>query len=158
MGLGRRVTDGINRLYDRSRHPTAFKVTRAHATSASFDVLRGNKYGLLVTFRRTGEPVPSPVWMAVDGDGRVYVETGADSAKVKRVRRDPSVLIAASTVRGRPTGPVLLGTARVLAKDEVPHAERTLAGGFGLGRKVYRKVFPASPDQAAYLEVVAAED
>lgn len=148
----------MNRLYDRTRDPSAFRVSREDAVSGTLDSLRGRKYALLVTFKRNGEPVPSPVWMAVDDEGRVYVQTAVESGKVKRIRNDPGVLICASNVRGKPRGPVLQGTARVLTAAEWPHAEMTLERGFGLGRKLYGRAFPMSVDVVAYLEVAPVAD
>lgn len=157
MGFGERMAYAMDRLYNRMRHPAAFKVRREDGVTGSFDQLRGHKYGLLVIFRRNGEPVPSPVWMAVDLQGRAYVQTGSKSWKVKRLRNDPTVLISASTVRGKPTGPVLIGSGRILPAAEAIHAESTLAAAFGLGRKLYMSIFPMSDDVVAYIEVIPAE-
>ena len=44
----------------------------------------------LTTFRRTGEPVSTPVWVGRDGDALVVL-TPAESGKVKRLRHDPRV-------------------------------------------------------------------
>ena len=44
----------------------------------------------LTTFRRSGEPVSTPVWVGRDGTSLVVL-TPADSGKVKRLRRDPRV-------------------------------------------------------------------
>lgn len=157
MGVGERMAYAMDRLYNRMRHPAAFNVRREDAATGTFDQMRGHKYGLLITFRRNGEPVPSPVWMAVDPEGRAYVQTGVKSWKVKRLQNDPTVLISASTVRGRPTGPILLGSARIIPADEIDHAETTLAAAFGLGRKLYMSVFPMSDDVVAYLEVIPSD-
>ena len=153
MGLGDRLGQGMDRLYDRLRDPSVFGIGRDDASAGTFDSLRGHKYGLVVTFRRNGQAVPSPVWMAVDDAGRAYMETGAWSGKVKRIRRDATTLVAASTVRGKPKGPVLRGKARVLPHDEWPHAEATLAGAFGVGRKIYRRFYKVSEETTAYVEV-----
>jgi PPOX class probable F420-dependent enzyme len=153
--LGERLAYGMDRVYDRMRDPSVFRITRADAVEGPLESLRGHKYGLVVTFRRSGAPVPSPVWMAVDEVGRVYVQTGAKSGKVKRLRHDPTALIAASNVRGRPQGPLLLATARVLPREEWPHAEATLAAAFGLGRKLYERIFPMGESVVAYVEVTA---
>lgn len=59
------------------RDPASFRIQAEDAVSGSLDSLRGHKYGVLVSFRRTGEPVPSPVWMAVDSQGRAYVQPAA---------------------------------------------------------------------------------
>lgn len=46
----------------------------------------------LTTFRRSGEPVSTPVWVGRDGDALVVL-TPAGSGKVTRLRRDPRVLV-----------------------------------------------------------------
>lgn len=44
----------------------------------------------LVTYRRSGEGVATPVWVVGDG-GSLLVSTPAGSGKVRRLQRDPSV-------------------------------------------------------------------
>jgi PPOX class probable F420-dependent enzyme len=105
----------------------AFKVRAEDAMSGGLADLKGSQPALLVTFRRNGKLVPSPVWLAVDSAGRGYLSTENTSGKVKRIRNHPEVLVAASTMRGRPKGPVLKAQARVLPKDEWARAEDTLA-------------------------------
>jgi PPOX class probable F420-dependent enzyme len=153
MGPGERLAGAMNRLYDRMRDPAAFRVRAEDAITGSLDPLRGHKYGLVISFRRNGEAVPSPVWMAVDAGGRMYFETASNTGKVKRIRRDSRVLVAPSNVRGKPLGPVVAGTARVLPREEWEHAETTLAGAFGVGRKLYEGVFRMPEDLRTYVEV-----
>jgi PPOX class probable F420-dependent enzyme len=152
MGLGQRLADGMNRMYDRMRDPAAFRVRPEDAEPGPLDRLRGHKYGLVVSFRGNGEPVPSPVWMAVD-HGRAYFRTASTTAKVKRIRREGRVLIAASSARGKPRGPIMEGRARVLPRDEWSHAEASLAAAFGPGRKLYEAVFRMPEEVTAYIEV-----
>ncbi len=47
----------------------------------------------LETFRKTGKSVPTPVWFIQDGD-MLYVRTGAESGKVKRIRANGRARIA----------------------------------------------------------------
>lgn len=49
-----------------------------------------NRFISLTTFRRSGEAVSTPVWVARDGQALVVL-TPAGSGKVKRVRRNPRV-------------------------------------------------------------------
>jgi PPOX class probable F420-dependent enzyme len=44
----------------------------------------------LTTFRRSGEPVSTPVWVARDGEALVVL-TPARSGKVRRLRHEPRV-------------------------------------------------------------------
>jgi uncharacterized protein len=72
-----------------------------------------SRYVSLTTFRRDGAPVSTPVWTAVDDDGRLLVWTGAGTWKVKRLRSDPRVEVAPCTVRGRESGSRVRGSATV---------------------------------------------
>jgi hypothetical protein len=72
----------------------------------------------LTTFRRSGQPVPTPVWIAPDGDALV-VTTPADSGKVKRLRHDPRVELRPCTRSGKvaPDAPTVAAVARVVPTD-----------------------------------------
>ena len=156
MSIGERLAHAMNRMYDRMRDPSAFRIGAGEAGAAGFDGVRGSKYAVLVTFRRSGEPVPSPVWCAVDAAGRAYVQTEAATGKVKRIGNDPRVLLAPSTIRGRPKVPAGAGTARLVPPEEWPHAEATMAAAYGLGRRLYMRVFPMSEQRGTYIEISPA--
>jgi uncharacterized protein len=108
-----------------------------------------------VTFKRSGEAVPTPVWFGLDDEGRLYVRTGRDVPKVRRIRNDPRVLVAPCSLRGKPLGDPVEGRGRVVEPSEQSHAEAALAGNYGLGRRLYEGVGDAvAGAEAAYLEVV----
>jgi len=155
--FGERLASLMNQGYDRMRDQAAFKVGPDVATAGTFDPLRGSKYTLLVTFRKNGDAVPSPVWAAVDSSGRLYLETENDSAKVKRIRNNPQVIVAPATIRGKPKGTPVAGSARVLPAEEWPHAEETLAKFYGLGRRLYTIFFSMPETSRAYVEVSPSE-
>jgi len=142
-------------VYDRVRHADAASAARAGASASGFDALRGHKYALLVTYRRSGEPVPTPVWFGLDGAERLYVRTGAATAKVKRIGADPRVLLGPADARGKPLGPLAAGTARVVADDERSRAESVLRKSYGLGRRLYEGLI-GDRSPSAYLEVTPA--
>lgn len=95
--------------------------------------LAGQKYLSLVTFRKDGTPVPTPVWFA-ENAGKLYVMTRGDSFKTRRARNNPSVQVAACTMRGRVTGPWLDAKAYVLPESEWPAARRLLEQKYWLMR------------------------
>lgn len=76
--------------------------------------LAGQRYISLTTFRRDGSEASTPVWVVSDDGRRLLVWTGAKTWKVRRIRHDPRVLVAASSFRGRERGPRLEGHARIL--------------------------------------------
>lgn len=55
------------------------------------------------TYRKSGEPMHTPVWFVQDGD-TLYVRTIANSGKVKRVRNNPQVRIMPCGRAGEPLG------------------------------------------------------
>ena len=55
-----------------------------------FAALGDERFVSLTTFRRSGEPVSTPVWVARDGDALI-VTTPRASGKVKRLRNSPRV-------------------------------------------------------------------
>ena len=87
-----RITRLTDRLYLRMRHPAAWGSATAQPLSPErgFELLRGRKYCLLTTFRRSGEPIPTPVWFGFAA-GRLYFHSEASVGKIKRIRADARV-------------------------------------------------------------------
>lgn len=83
-------------------------------------------YVSLVTYRRDGTAVPTTVWHVVDGR-ELFVISEAAAGKVKRIRRDPRVVVTVSSYGGKiaPGAPTATGTARLL-DDAGTTAVRTL--------------------------------
>ena len=116
------------------------------------DLLADHDCLLLVSFRRDGTPVPTPVWFGLSGD-RAYARSEANDAKVARIRRNPNVLVAPCDLRGAPLGPAMRARARVLQDGESTRcAERAIVENIGLRRRAY-DAFRAGWLEAAYLEV-----
>jgi len=100
------------------------------------------RYVSLTTFRRSGVPVATAVWVAPVGDALVVL-TGGRTGKAKRVRNDSRVELQECSVRGRVRAgaPLIEGRAEVVRDpDEV---ERLLAGHrakYGLQLTAYRAI------------------
>jgi uncharacterized protein len=88
--------------------------------------LSAHKTALLTTFRRDGTPVRTPVTFAVDGD-RAFFRTYDKAWKAKRLRNNPAVEVAPSTVKGTPLGDAIRANTRLLDDDETGRARRLLA-------------------------------
>jgi PPOX class probable F420-dependent enzyme len=83
--------------------------------------IHGQKYISLITFRKSGARVATPVWFGEDGD-RLYVMTRSDMGKTKRIRNNPHVKVAPCTMRGKVTGAEFPATVRILPPEEQAHA------------------------------------
>ena len=92
----------------------------------ALDVLGGQRTVLLETRKRDGTWVGTPVSIVVAG-GRAFFRTYDASGKAKRLRNFPEVKVAPSTMWGRPTGPSVTGTARLLDDDEAIRVRALLA-------------------------------
>lgn len=101
-----------------------------------FDILNGHNFMSLTTYRKNGQPVPTPVWFARDGD-RLVMLTQRESGKVKRISRTPRVTIAPCTVRGDVLGPSAEAVARLLEPSEYPAAVQTLNRKYGLQKRLF---------------------
>lgn len=96
------------------------------AAAGYFEPLSRATYMRLTTFRRSGQPVPTPVHVVTDGPA-AYFRTWDVSGKAKRLRHTASVEVAPSTLRGRTAGPVLAAEAHLLADEESDRAARLIA-------------------------------
>ena len=84
------------------------------------------KVALLATYRRNGDAVRTPVSIVVEGD-TAYIRTFDHTGKAKRLRRNKEVLVAPATFRGRPLGPEIRATARLLEGAVAHRASRRIS-------------------------------
>jgi PPOX class probable F420-dependent enzyme len=99
------------------------EVARSLRTDATG--IRG-KFLSVTSYRRNGSGVATPVWFVAEG-GRLLVMTDPHSGKVKRIRRDPFVRIAACSARGRPKTDPIPAFAEVLPPSETERVKRLFA-------------------------------
>jgi PPOX class probable F420-dependent enzyme len=85
-------------------------------------------YMNLETFKRSGQGVKTPVWFVQEGS-MLYVRTGAESGKVKRVRNNGRARVVPSNAQGAPLGD---GKARLVEAEEAAHVNRLAARKYGL--------------------------
>lgn len=153
MALKQRVADASYWVYGRARAKAAFEAAGRPGTATGFDAFRDEKYISLVTFRKDGTPVPTPLWFAILEDGRLVSRTEGRTAKVARIRRNPRVRVLPCDVRGKPLGPAVECTAQVFeAPEDEARAEAALDQKYGRTRRVYERVM-TEEDWMVYLAV-----
>jgi PPOX class probable F420-dependent enzyme len=91
----------------------------------TLETLAGQHTVLLTTYKKDGTPVGTPVSIVVD-DGHAYFRTYDKAWKSRRMRNNPEVTVAPSTVRGEPTGPAARGRARLVDEAESKPVRRLL--------------------------------
>ena len=84
----------------------------------------------LETFKRSGQGVKTPVWFAQEGL-TLYVRTGAESGKVKRVRNNGRARVVPSDAQGQPLGEWVDAAARLVEADEAERANQLVTRKYG---------------------------
>ncbi len=99
----------------------------------------GELYLNLMTFKKSGAGVATPVWFVRDGD-TLYVRTVADSWKVKRLRRSSRARVMPCGREGQPRGDWLDAEA-VINTDPATadRVRRLVAEKYGLDQATYER-------------------
>jgi hypothetical protein len=93
--------------------------------------LGAEEYVSLTSYRRDGTPVATPLWVVRDG-ATLAVWTPTESYKVKRIRRNPTVTVAACDIRGRLRGEPVDGRAEVLSAADTERVRELIRRKYGL--------------------------
>lgn len=100
-------------------------------TKDPFAFLSPHEFIVLTTYRKNGAGIPTTVWFAYD-QGKIYITTGKNAGKTKRVRNNGRVQMTPSDRVGNLLGePEVQGHAREATTDERMHARTTLAQKYG---------------------------
>lgn len=128
-------------------------------SSTSLTSLDKQKYISLTTFRRTGEAVATPVWF-VRLEDALYFYSDATAGKVKRIRNNPQVQLAACTISGNVKGPSFPGFARIVTDPhEQARIKAALDAKYWVARRLLRllngtaRLFQRSKPPASVLYV-----
>ncbi len=89
--------------------------------ATELEMLFPGRYLSVTSFKRDGTGVATPVWFVCDGR-RLFALTDLHSAKVRRIRRDPRVLVASCRADGKLRREPLPARAEVLTST--PELER----------------------------------
>ena len=93
------------------------------------------RYLNMETYRKTGEPVATPVWFAEE-NGTFYTYSLANAGKVKRIRNNPKVRIVPCDVRGKPKGEWVEAKARILDERGAVLGHRLLNEKYGWMKRI----------------------
>jgi PPOX class probable F420-dependent enzyme len=117
------------------------------------------RYINLLSFKKDGKGVETPVW-AAPLDGKLCVFSAGEAYKVKRVRRNPAVRVARCDARGKVLGPWLDGTCAII--EDKAHQERMMAAinrkyGWQAAILNFFSGISGKAKKRAYLEVTLKE-
>jgi PPOX class probable F420-dependent enzyme len=116
-------------------------------------------YVSLATYRRNGVEVETPVWIGALAN-RYYVFSTGDAGKVKRIRANPQIRLAACDVRGKVSSDWITGTARIVTEPAVIAAAlQALRAKYGWQMRIgdFFASLTGRMRKRAYLEITLAD-
>jgi uncharacterized protein len=109
--------------------------------AADLEALFPGRYLSVTSFKRDGTGVATPVWFVCDGS-RLLALTDLHSAKVRRVRRDPRVLVASCRADGKLHREPVPARAEVLtATRDLERVQKLLLGRYKLTYRIVMLVY-----------------
>ena len=134
--------------------------------TAELEAFSRGRFLSVTSFKRDGTGVATPVWFVSDGE-RLFALTDLRSAKVRRIRRNPRVVIAPCRAGGRLRGEPVDGWAQVQsAEPELEHVQRLLLDRYAVSYRIVMLLYrlgrrlrgrPAVADGAALAITVGSE-
>jgi uncharacterized protein len=125
----------------------------AHNPFAGFE---GHHYIALTTFRRSGSPVVTPVWFVQRGE-HLIVWTSADSGKVKRLRKNPSVRLGPGNHSGKLLGRVVEGQASFVPDHEAAGLKQAFQAKYGWLYGLFALIWKLQRQAHTYIMIGPAE-
>jgi uncharacterized protein len=110
---------------ERNNEEAAMNGSPVEATDARA-ALRRAKTIVLSSYKRDGTAVATPVSLAFEGE-RLFFRSYDRAWKTRRIRHNPRVELAPSTLRGTPTGDPVSARAVLLEGGDAKTAARALA-------------------------------
>jgi len=99
------------------------------------------RYLSVTSFKRDGTGVATPVWFVSDGT-RLFALTDLRSAKVRRMRRNPRVLVASCRATGKLLGEPVPARVEVLtATPELERVQRLLTERYRISYRLVMLVY-----------------
>lgn len=122
------------------------------ASKTAFPHLQGHNFMNLTTYRKSGVAVVTPVWFAQKAD-KIYVFTGGESGKVKRIRNNGKVEVGPCDRSGKPLGEVQSAVARLLAPAEHKSADEIITQKYGWQKRLFGLIGRFRRAQPYYIEI-----
>jgi PPOX class probable F420-dependent enzyme len=153
LSLPSRIMAVQYKVFDRMRHPRAFEVAREQGTAQDFEGFRGARQALVVTFKRSGEPVPTPINFGLSDEGKLYFRSEPHVAKIRRLKRDSHVRLCPCNLRGKPLGRMVEARAEVLPEPENERCHAIVEANWRFDTKFIERTYDRFSVPEVYVEV-----
>jgi uncharacterized protein len=140
------------RVFDWMRHRRAFEVAHEEGTAPDFEGFRGARQALVVTFKRSGEPVPTPINFGL-AEGKLYFRSEPHVAKIRRLKREPRVRLCPCNLRGKPLGPMVEARAEILPQSENERCHAIVKANWRADTKLIERTYDRFSVPEVYVDV-----
>jgi PPOX class probable F420-dependent enzyme len=96
----------------------------AELTDHDIALLKGTNFAHFVTLNQDGSAHSAPLWIDVDDDGRVLVNSAVGRKKDRNIRRDPRVVVSVHAQDDPYTCTAISGTVISIETGEVAEAHQ----------------------------------
>jgi PPOX class probable F420-dependent enzyme len=108
----------------------------AERPAADLEALFPGRYLSVTSFRRDGTGVATPLWFVSDGR-RLFALTDLRSAKIRRIRRNPRVLVAPCRVNGKLRSDPVPARAEILtATPDLERVQKLLVERYAISYRL----------------------
>ena len=115
---------------------TTQTIERNAERQTDLDALFPGRYLSVTSFKRDGTGVATPVWFVSDGS-RLFAFTDLHSAKIRRIRRNPHVLVASCRANGTLRREAVAARVDVLiAPADLERVQERLLARYGISYRV----------------------
>jgi uncharacterized protein len=124
-----------------------------HPSFAHFD---GHHYLALITFRKSGAPVVTPVWFIHQSD-HVVIWTSVNSGKAKRLRNNPLVRLGPSNHGGKLLGNIIQGQASFVPEHEAAGLKQAFQAKYGWLYGLFALIWKLQRQAHTYIKIAPVE-
>jgi uncharacterized protein len=90
----------------------------------------------LETYKKSGNPVQTPVWFVQD-TGIIYVRTDPKTWKVKRIKNNPVVRIVPSNMSGKILGTWMKAEAHIVEREKATQMLQLFRKKYGMMGRIF---------------------
>ncbi|HEX2618965.1 MAG TPA: PPOX class F420-dependent oxidoreductase [Phototrophicaceae bacterium] len=118
----------------------------------TFEAFANHHFLNLKTYRKSGDPMLTPVWFVQDGD-KLYVTTRKEAGKAKRIVNNDTVEVAPCDHVGGLLGEWYQAQARILIDSADRQAAKNLLNGKYGDTETMQKVMPQIDETHVFIEI-----
>ena len=117
------------------------------------NILNGHKYIRVITYKKTGKEVATPVWF-VFNKSVINIMTFEKAGKAKRIKNNPQVTLCPCTARGQSLGQNFKAHASFVAESEEKEINTLMKKKYGIIYRFLRSIAKIRGVKYKFIELI----